>query len=109
VRTVRYEIGESNGATVVSFEGSLTLKSGRKVRKILMDLMTRARRIVIDLSGVVEADTTLAANLAEAMHEAQARSVALVLRGVAPSVRRVLELSRLTEVLLEEPGAVRAC
>ncbi len=104
---MRYQIGESEGAMVVRFEGALTLASGRKVRKVLMDLISRTGRVVIDLSGVVEADTTLAANLAEAMHEAQARSIALVLRGVAPSVRKVLELSRLTGVLLEEPA--RAC
>lgn len=105
---VRYHIGESEGTTVISFEGILDVSNGRVVRTVLMDLVGKAHRIVVDLSGVVEADTVLAANLVEAAQAARERSISLVLRGVAPAVRRVLEVSRLCGVLAFEPGTA-AC
>ncbi len=95
---MQYRIRESGEATVIVFEGSLDLSCGRKVREILVELVTRARELIIDLSGVVTADSVLAANLAEAAQLARARSASIVLRGVAPAIQKILELARLSQI-----------
>ena len=95
---MNYRIKENGEAAVIAFEGDLDVHTGRKVREVLVQLATHVRELVIDLSGVAAADTVLAANLAEAAHLARSREASIVLRGVAPAIQKILDLTRLTQI-----------
>jgi len=83
---------------VVSLEGTTDLWHGAALRRVLLDAVARARAVLVDLSGVTIADSSLAANLVEALDTARKAGVDFALTSVRPAVMRVFELARLDQV-----------
>ncbi|MCP5368589.1 MAG: STAS domain-containing protein [Hyphomicrobiales bacterium] len=83
---------------VLCLEGPLDLTHGAALRRLLLDAVARARRVLVDLSGVTLADSSLAANLVEALGTARKAGVDFALTAVRPAVLRLLQLARLDQV-----------
>ena len=66
------------------------------------------RALVIDMSGVTFVDSAALKELLRARTELPARDVRLVLAGVPPPVRRLLDLTRTSELFEDAPDVAAA-
>jgi len=100
-------------AAVVDIVGDIDLYNSPEVRKVLLDELRvkRTPRLIVNLTKVKYIDSSGVASLIEGLkvsREAQAR---LILFGLSPAAREVLQLSRLIkvfEVYENEEEALRA-
>ncbi len=84
---------------VVSLEGPLDAASAPAVRERLHRALAPGVRLVVDLSGVGFIDSAGLWALVSAFKRARAVTGDVVLCGVSPAVRSVLELTNLDRVL----------
>jgi anti-anti-sigma factor len=101
------EIGEDNaaGARVIAPRGRLdSLSSGELERHVVARLDAGDRRVVIDLAGVEYVSSAGLRVLLLAAKRLKPPAGALVLCGMAPSVRTVLELAGFTSLFTIEAG-----
>jgi anti-sigma B factor antagonist len=99
-------------ATVVDFVGDITLHNSPAVRKALLDLLRvkRVARTIVNLQGVKYIDSSGVASLVEALKASRDCKTGLALYGLSPTVREVLELTRLLklfEIYDDEESALR--
>jgi anti-anti-sigma factor len=101
------EILHDGDALVLS--GDFDVRSTMEVRSAIQQhLGGTHRNLVVDLSGLTTLDVTAARVLAYASLEAGRSGNHLWLRGCAPAVRRMLQLSRLARFIEVERAAASA-
>ena len=91
----------ADGSTL-RLSGRLDGRSTHEVRDLLQDLMSAHRDVVVDLRSVESVDVTGITMLAAASRLSRQRGGRLVLRGVSPSLRRVIAYTRVRNVLQVE-------
>jgi anti-sigma B factor antagonist len=90
------EVREENGIMVICLSGDLDMTSVRQVRAVIdAALGTGPGRLILDASDVTYMDSTGVALMAQATRVVQEVQV----RNPTPIVRRLLELTGLTEIL----------
>lgn len=91
-----------DGIAVLALEGELDLAVAPRVRARI-EHAADGRALVIDLRGVTFVDSAALKELLRARTELPARDVRLVLAGVPPPVRRLLDLTRTSQLFEEAP------
>ena len=85
------------GISLVELSGELDIAATSEVRACVDDAAGR-RGLVLDLSGATFVDSSMLKELLRASAELSRYETRLVLAGITPAVRRVLELTRTTEL-----------
>jgi anti-anti-sigma factor len=93
--------------TVLALSGELDLAAAPRLRTS-MDEVTAGQALVIDFSEATFIDSAVLKELLRARAELSARDVRLVLAGVPPPVRRLLDLTRTSELFEDAPDAETA-
>ncbi len=83
---------------IVSLNGEVDLENSPKARQVLLDVVGREKKILVDLSGVTYMDSSGIASLVEAYQRAKKHGAEFSLVRVNPSALRVLKLARLDKV-----------
>ena len=95
---MEHSVREEQGAVIASFSGDVDLEHSPKAREVLLECVERARKVLVDLSGVEYIDSSGVASLVEAFQRAKKSGVEFALVSVNAPARRVLELARLDKV-----------
>ena len=95
-------VSEQNGAAELHLRGELDLESAGAVEKELLRALNGHSRLVLDLSDLTFMDSTGISVLVRAKREYDQRNADFVVRLGGSSVRRVLDLVRVTEFLCVE-------
>jgi anti-sigma B factor antagonist len=95
---MKYETNDVEGVTVVALEGDVDLESSPIARRLLLDLIARSCRLVVDLSRVGYMDSSGVASLVEALQSARKRGCGFIVAATGDSVLRVIRLARLDRV-----------
>ncbi len=95
---MKHRIRDENGATVVAFEGDVDLESSPEARKILLESLSKASSLLVDLSAVTYIDSSGVASLVESFQSARKAGRHFALVAVSGSVLSVLRLGRLDKV-----------
>ena len=96
------EVVNANGRAIVSVHGEIDLCCGPAIRDALSAAQQDSPDVIVDLSGVTFMDSTGLNALIGAYRRApEGGSLAVV--GAPPAVRRVFDLTGLSELLLLEP------
>ena len=85
------------GISLVELAGELDVAATSEVRACVDDAAGR-RGLVLDFSGTTFVDSSMLKELLRAAGELSRYETQLVLAGITPAVRRVLELTRTTEL-----------
>jgi anti-sigma B factor antagonist len=85
------------GISLVELSGELDIAATSEVRACVDEAAGR-RGLVLDLSGATFVDSSMLKELLRASAELDRYETRLVLAGITPPVRRVLELTRTTEL-----------
>jgi anti-sigma B factor antagonist len=87
-------------ATVVDVTGDIDLYNSPEVRRVLFDALRerRAPRVIVNLKSVRYIDSSGVASLVEGLKTSRETGGRLMLVGLSPAAREVLELSRLIRV-----------
>lgn len=86
------------GSTVLSVSGEVDLQTSPELRAAVLQAVEPPAAVVIDLAAVRYMDSSGVASLVEGLQRAREVGVAFVLASPSPSVRRLLDLSRLDRV-----------
>jgi anti-sigma B factor antagonist len=95
---MEHSIREEAGALIAVLRGEVDLEHSPKAREILLDCVGRAKKVLVDLSGVDYIDSSGVASLVEAFQRARKSDVDFALAAVNAPALRVLELARLDKV-----------
>ncbi len=95
-------VSRRGSAVVVAIAGELDLLSAIRLRPVLHDLIVGQGNlsITLDLAGLGFVDSAGLRVLIEAKRRLAARGGTLALTGLTPSIKRVLDLTRLAHVSL---------
>ena len=85
------------GVSLVELAGELDMAATAAVRSCV-DEAAQHRALVLDLSGATFVDSSMLKELLRASAELDRYETRLVLAGISPAVRRVLELTRTTDL-----------
>lgn len=97
------DVERDGGAATVRIEGEVEFATAPRLRATLLDLaQDGATPVVLDLSGVSFLDSAGISLLIQAKKRLASAGSDLVLRRPQTSVRRVLEISGVTELFLIE-------
>jgi anti-sigma B factor antagonist len=96
------EGGSSGGVTVLVLTGELDLAAA-PVLRARVDEAAGGRGLVVDLEQTTFVDSAVLKELLRARAELAARDARLVLAGVTPPVRRLLDLTRTSELFEDAP------
>jgi anti-sigma B factor antagonist len=105
-----YSIAEGrsgDGVTVLALHGELDLAAAPQLRASVDDVAA-GRALVIDFSEATFIDSAVLKELLRARAELSARDVRLLLAAVPPPVRRLLDLTRTSELFEDAPDAETA-
>jgi len=86
------------GTTIVDVSGDIDMGSSPGLRKLLLDSLKSASRVVVNLGEVRYIDSSGIASLVEVLMKARDSRKRLVLFGLNKTVQEVLQLTRLTTV-----------
>jgi anti-sigma B factor antagonist len=95
---MKHEITEQQGVTVIALKGEVDLESSPAARKLLLESIDNANRVLVDLSGVTYIDSSGVASLVEALQVSKKNDTGFALAAASEPTRRVLELARLDKV-----------
>jgi len=97
---VQISTRQAGSATVVDVIGDIDLYNSPEVRKTLFDVLRtrRAPTVLINLTKVKYIDSSGVASLVEGLKISRELQSRLILFGLSPAAREVLELSRLIKV-----------
>jgi len=95
---MKHSVRQEGDAVIASFRGDVDLEHSPKAREVLLDCVGRARKVLVDLSGVSYIDSSGVASLVEAFQRARKSGVEFALVSVNAPALRVLELARLDKV-----------
>ena len=91
-------IVEEGDIAVVTLKGDLDLEHSNRMRQNLLDILGKARAVIVDLAGVTMIDSSGIASLLEGFQEARKKGKDFVLAAPGDPVIRVLKLARLDTV-----------
>jgi anti-sigma B factor antagonist len=91
----------------VKLSGELDIAATSEVRN-RVDAAAGVRGLVLDLSGATFVDSSMLKELLRANAELARANTRLVLAGITPAVRRVLELTRTTELFTLADDSAKA-
>ena len=91
-------IVEEGDIAVVTLKGDLDLEHSNRMRQNLLDILGKARAVIVDLAGVTMIDSSGIASLLEGFQEARKKGKDFVLAAPGDPVVRVLKLARLDTV-----------
>ncbi len=97
----------ADAARVVVLRGELDLAAAPQLRARI-DETESGTALVLDLARTTFIDSAVLKELLRARAELSARDVRLVLAGVAPPVRRLLDLTRTSELFEDAPDVETA-
>jgi anti-sigma B factor antagonist len=89
---------ELPGTTIVDVTGEIDMSSSPSFRKALLDSLSKAPRLAVNLSNVQYIDSSGIASLVEVLKLARSAEKRLVLFGLNAPVQEVLRLTRLTKI-----------
>lgn len=90
----------SGEATILDVVGNVDLHSSPEIRRALLkEFETVGVRLLLNLAGARYIDSSGVASLVEGLKAAREANGKLILYGLSPAVRQVIELSRLTKLL----------
>ena len=97
---VQISTRQAGGATVVDIVGDITLHNSPEVRKTLLVALhgKGAGRVIVNLKDVRYIDSSGVASLVEGLKASRDTGMRLVLVGLSPAARQVLELTRLLKL-----------
>jgi len=95
---MKHEITERQGITIIALKGEVDLESSPAARKLLLESIDDANRVLVDLSGVTYIDSSGVASLVEALQTSKKNGKGFALAAASEPTRRVLELARLDKV-----------
>jgi anti-sigma B factor antagonist len=95
---MKHEVTERQGVTIVALKGEVDLENSPAARKLLLESIDTATRILVDLSGVTYIDSSGVASLVEALQASKKNDTGFALAATSEPTRRVLELARLDKV-----------
>jgi anti-sigma B factor antagonist len=97
--SVDFEVEERDDATVVHVRGDLDASGAPALRaQLVSTIETAPRRVVLDLSRVDFVDSLGLSMLVAAHRRAEEVGIELHLASPSPASRRVLEITRLTDL-----------
>ena len=91
-------IVEEGDIAVVTLKGDLDLEHSNRMRQNLLDILGKARAVIVDLAGVTMIDSSGIASLLEGFQKARKKGKDFVLAAPGDPVIRVLKLARLDTV-----------
>ena len=89
---------EQTGTTIVDVSGDIDMGTSPGLRKILLESLKKAPRLVVNMREVRYVDSSGVASLVEVLKEARITQKRLVLFGLNTAVHEVLQLTRLTTI-----------
>lgn len=95
---MKHEITEQQGVTVIALKGEVDLDNSPAARKLLLESIDDANRVLVDLSDVTYIDSSGVASLVEALQVSKKNDTGFALAAASEPTRRVLELARLDKV-----------
>lgn len=95
---MKHEITEQQGVTVIALKGEVDLDNSPAARKLLLESIDDANRVLVDLSDVTYIDSSGVASLVEALQVSKKNATGFALAAASEPTRRVLELARLDKV-----------
>jgi anti-sigma B factor antagonist len=101
----------SEGWVIFDLSGDIDLANSPKMRKVLLTEIKEkhSRKVFLNLTNVRYIDSSGIASLVEGLKAARDNGARLILYGLSPAVREVMELSRLQkifEIYLSEEQAL---
>lgn len=97
---MEHQIRREGTHHIVSLNGEVDLESSPKARQVLLDVVGREKKVLVDLSGVTYMDSSGIASLVEAYQCAKKQGAEFSLIRVNPAALRVLHLARLDKVFI---------
>ncbi|PWI42826.1 STAS domain-containing protein [Streptomyces sp. ICBB 8177] len=94
---------DAGGETVLAVSGEVDVATGELLHRRLAQVLAHRRDLVVDLSAVTFFDCSGLRVLMAARRRAALAGVGLRLRGLSPSVERVLRFTRLRSVFTVDP------
>jgi anti-sigma B factor antagonist len=97
---VQISARHSDNTTIFDVSGDIDLANSPEVRKALLREVREKRtpRVVMNLSNVRYIDSSGVASLVEGLKASRDLNLRLILFGLSPSAREVLQLSRLLKI-----------
>jgi anti-sigma B factor antagonist len=89
---------ESGDAIVVDVSGDIDMQHSPALRKVLLETLQRAPRVIVNLQQVKYIDSSGIASLVEGLKESQALKNRLILFGLSKGARDVLKLTHLLPI-----------
>jgi anti-sigma B factor antagonist len=84
--------------TILDLEGKIDLQTSPEFRKVLLETLQVEPVVLVNLKRVEYVDSSGIATLVEGYRESKNLQKRIVLYGLGPMVRRVLELTHLTKL-----------
>ena len=89
---------QQTGTTIIDVTGDIDMGTSPQLRKLLLDSLKSASRLVVNMGEVRYIDSSGIASLVEVLMKARNGQKRLVLFGLNKTVQEVLQLTRLTTV-----------
>ena len=104
---MKADVGGERGFTRVALAGEIDLNRVPKVRREILRQVDAGHSVLVDLSEVSYLDSSGVATLVEGFQAARTQGLEFAVTGVSEAAMRVLNLSRLDQVLpiIENAGA----
>lgn len=100
---MQFEVVEGEESTVsLVLKGEIDLEWSPALRDVLLECLSRARDVRVDMAGVTVIDSSGVASLLEAFQNARKKGKTFVLCSVGETAMRVLKLARLETVFVIE-------
>jgi anti-sigma B factor antagonist len=97
-RHLKFSARSGANSVIVDVVGQIDMGTSPALRKALLESLTGADRVAINLTEVTYIDSSGIASLLEVLQGAQKAKKRIVLFGLTPAVLYVLQLTRLTGV-----------
>jgi len=91
-------IRQAGDATIVDVIGDIDMQHSRALRKVLIESLQRAPRVIVNLLQVRYIDSSGIASLVEGLKESRALQNRLILFGLSKEARDVLKLTHLLQI-----------
>lgn len=101
---MKAHVHEQNGGAVVALNGDVDLQTSPEARRILLEVVSNHRIVVVDLSAVSYIDSSGIASLVEALQRGRQSGSRLALASVSEAALRVLQLAKLDKVFKIYPS-----
>lgn len=90
----------SEGGVILDIAGDIDLANSPAMRKVLLGEIKekRTRKVFLNLKSVRYIDSSGIASLVEGLKASRDNGARMILYGLSPSVREVMELSRLQKI-----------